>query len=329
MNNRIPKSLKVGIVIPAFRVRNQIMPILKSIDSSIAEICVVDDYCPEETGRYVEENMEDKRLTVIYHDTNKGVGGAVKTGYKYLLSKKVGIIVKLDGDGQMNPQNIHGLIYPILEGCADYTKGNRFHSLSSILKMPKLRLIGNVLLSFLSKASSGYWNLFDPNNGFTAIHVKVLERVDLWKVSDRYFFESDMLFRLNLCKARVEDVPMEAQYGGEPSSLKLWKSALEFPYKYFRNMVKRVFLVYFIRDFSLPSLQLLGGATLMLVGSLLGISNFVRSQNLGIETPTGTLILFALFMFFGFQLLISFLTYDVQNVPKEVISKDSSPSQSH
>jgi dolichol-phosphate mannosyltransferase len=319
LRNQEDRLHKVGIVIPAFRVRNQIVPLLESIDSSIAEICVVDDLCPENTGKFVEECTQDGRVTVLYHNLNKGVGGAVKTGYTFLRSKNIEIIVKLDGDGQMNPREIGRLIQPIVTGQADYTKGNRFFSLTSVLKMPRIRLMGNILLSFLSKASSGYWSTFDPNNGFTAIHRSVLERIDLEKVSDRYFFESDLLFRLNLCRAKVEDVPMHAQYAGEPSSLNLWKASLEFPYKYFRNMIKRIFLVYFVQDFSLPSLQLIGGVTFMFSGSLLGISNFIRSQRLGIETPPGTLILFALLMFFGFQLLVGFLSYDVESVPKKSI----------
>ena len=138
------------------------------------------------------------------------------------------VVVKVDGDGQMDPRLIPSFVYPILRGEADYTKGNRFFDLESVRTMPRFRLLGNAILSFMTKLSSGYWNLFDPTNGFTAIHTDVARHLPFDKISRRYFFETDILFRLNTLRAVVVDVPMEAKYGDEVSNLKISKIVLEF-----------------------------------------------------------------------------------------------------
>lgn len=313
---------KIGVVIPAFRVKNQILHVLNSLDKAITHICVVDDACPEGSGKYVENNCDDDRVVVLYNQNNAGVGGAVKEGYRYFLEHEVDVVIKIDGDGQMDSRLIPQLVTPILNGEADYTKGNRFYSLQSVQTMPKIRLIGNIVLSFLSKAASGYWNIFDPNNGFLAINSSVLRQLDLNQISNRYFFESDMLFRLNLIRAKVVDIPMTAHYGDERSNLSIWKALFEFPYKHLRNLIRRIFVTYFIRDFSIPSIQLTLGVLFTFMGSVIGIHNYLRSQELGISTAPGTLILFALLMFIGVQLLMSFVSHDIQNVPTRPVSRD-------
>src|SRR5690606_32001950 len=150
----------------------------------------------------------DPRVRVIRHASNLGVGGAVITGYQAAIADGMDILVKLDGDGQMDASLIPDFIEPIINGEADYTKGNRFFDLEELRSMPRIRLIGNAVLSFMTKFSSGYWNLFDPTNGFTALHADVARYLPLSKISKRYFFESDMLFRLNTLRAVVHDIPM-------------------------------------------------------------------------------------------------------------------------
>lgn len=319
----------VGVVIPAYKVKRHITKVVKDLSPNISHICVVDDACPEGSGRVIQEDIRDERVKVIFHSQNQGVGGSMKTGFKYLLQKEVDVIVKLDGDGQMNSQYIENLVKPILSGDADYTKGNRFYSFQSINKMPRMRLFGNILLSLMSKASSGYWNVFDPNNGFIAISGPVLREIDLEKISQRYFFESDMLFRLNLMKAKVVDVPMQAFYGDEKSSLSLWKAAIEFPYKHIRNLVKRLLLTYYMRDFSFPGVQLFFGMLLTMTGSVIGIYNFFRSQALEISTPPGTLVLFLVLILTGVQLLLSFVSHDLNNVPNRSITEELKMVKNH
>ena len=194
MKNTLAQN-RICVVIPAYRVKSHLLGVVHSIGPEVTNIIVVDDACPEKSGEYLALHTTDPRVEIIFHKVNLGVGGAVKTGYVRALELKSTAVVKIDGDGQMDPSKIHEIILPILEGTADYTKGNRFFDVEAIQQMPKLRIFGNLVLSFLTKLSSGYWNNFDPNNGFTAVSNKILRRIPLSKIDDGYFFESDMLFR--------------------------------------------------------------------------------------------------------------------------------------
>lgn len=317
---RKSKKLHVAVVIPAYKVRSKILEVIRSIGPEVSTIVVVDDACPQNSGKLVLEKCRDRRVKVLFQDANSGVGGAVKSGYEYCLATKTNIVVKMDGDGQMDGAKIKDLIAPIANGDADYAKGNRFFSVSGFSKMPRVRLIGNVLLSLISKASSGYWNILDPNNGFTAIDSRTLSRLNLHKISNRYFFESDMLHRLYLLNAKVVDVPMDAIYGDEVSNLSVLKSGLEFPMKHLRNLLRRILITYFVRDFSLPSLQLALGAPLLSFGLIYGVSQYRLALEEGISTPTGTQVLVAISVLGGVQLFSSFLAADFKNTPKQAIS---------
>jgi hypothetical protein len=207
----------------------------------------------------------------------------------------------VDGDGQMDTSRINELIAPILNGKAEYTKGNRFFHVDQLGEMPLHRLIGNAGLSFVSKLSSGFWNVFDPNNGFTAISAKTLNQLPLNKIDNGYFFESDMLFRLNLIGARVMDIPMPAQYGDEVSSLRIGRIVYEFPFKHLRNFWKRIMYTYYLRDFNLASIELPLGMLLCTVGSILGLRSWIVGISSGEPTTPGTLIFDALCAPMGFQ----------------------------
>jgi hypothetical protein len=234
----------------------------------------------------------------------------MKSGYAECLKQGADIVVKIDGDGQMEPQIMSSFISPLIAGQADYTKGNRFTDTESIKVMPKFRLFGNLVLSFVTKISTGYWDLFDPNNGYTAITCNQLRRLALGKIDNGYFFESDMLFRLGLNSVRVVDVPMNAKYGSEVSNLSIKKTAFEFPWKHFVNTSKRITYTYFLRDFSLASIQLLLGSSLMFFGLFLGVVNWLSGQASGVPTPIGTLILISMTFLSGLQMLLSFLAFD-------------------
>ena len=204
---------RIAVVIPCYRASDRILGVLGAIGPECAAIFVVDDGCPEGTGKLVRDRVTDPRVRVLSHDRNRGVGAAVMTGYRAALADGADIIVKMDGDGQMAPADLPALVAPILEGSSDYAKGNRFAELSGLPAMPVVRMIGNAALSFVTKFSSGYWDVFDPTNGYTAIHAEVVARLPLDRIAPRYFFESDMLFRLYTVRAVVCDVPMPALYG--------------------------------------------------------------------------------------------------------------------
>jgi len=308
--------MKIAVIIPAYKVKQQILSVIKAIDSSIAFIIVVDDKCPENTGQFVEQEITDKRLTVLYHDKNKGVGGAMKTGFKKAMELSADIVVKVDGDGQMDVSFISTLTAPILNGKSDFTKGNRFFFLSELTKMPFTRLMGNSILSLFNKLVNGYWNIMDPTNGFIAIHTSVLSLIPLEKLSNRYFFESDLLFRMGTIRVVVTDIPMIPKYEDETSSLNIFKVLFEFPPKYFIRFFKRLFYQYFLRDFNIGSLELIFGSILFLFGTIFGGLKWYSAIETNIPTPTGTIMLAVLPIILGFQLLLSFISYDMSILPK-------------
>lgn len=291
------------------------MNVLSEIGKEVDSIYVIDDACPEGSGKLVEAQNKDKRVQVIFHEKNQGVGGAVVTGYKAALAEGHDVIVKLDGDGQMDPKDIPTLIRPILEGRADYAKGNRFDSIEDLEAMPAIRIFGNAVLSIMSKISSGYWNVTDPTNGYTAIHSAALKRVQVDKLRKTYFFESDLLFRLSLIRAVVHDVVLPARYGEEVSNLRISKVIFEFPVRHTANFLKRIFYLYYLREWTVSSVELPAGLILFFWGLIFGLQKWMDSNASGIPATAGSVMLSVTPMILGFQLLLAFVNYDVSSVP--------------
>ena len=311
----------IAAVIPCFRVKRHILEVLAAVPPSVDRVYVVDDACPEGSGDLVESAVLDPRVRVLRHATNQGVGAATLTGYRAALADGARIVVRLDGDGQMDPALIPRLVAPILDGEADYAKGNRFFELEGLRAMPRLRLVGNSLLSFASKLSSGYWNVFDPTNGFTAIHAEVLRRVPLEKLAHGFFFESDLLFRLGTLRAVVCDVPMPARYGDEESSLVISRVAYSFARKHAANTVKRIFYNYYLRNFNIASIEIALGIPAVLFGLWIGITRWIWGSLHNVPQTSGTVMLAALPFLVGVQLILAFLSYDLSNVPRDVLHR--------
>ena len=315
----------VAVVVPCYRVRERIMGVLGAMPALVAQVFVVDDACPEGSGRHVQAQCADPRVRVLFNEANLGVGGAVLAGYEAALAAGARIIVKIDGDGQMDPALLPEFIAPILRGEADYTKGNRFFDLANLRAMPPLRLFGNAVLSFMAKLSSGYWDVFDPTNGYTAIHADAARRLPRRRISQRYFFESDMLFRLGTLRAVVVDIPMDARYEGETSSLRIPRIVGPFLAGHVRNFGKRLFYNYFLRDLSIASLELVAGIVLLLAGSGWGIAQWIAGVQAGAPATAGTVMLAALPLILGLQFLLGFLAYDIASVPRRPIQRASLP----
>ena len=305
----------VAVVVPSYKVTSHVVETLAEIGKEVSYIFVIDDACPDGSGKLVQEKVSDSRVKVIFHEENLGVGGAMITGYQAALQTDADIIVKLDGDGQMDPSLIGELIAPIVNGRADYTKGDRLDSLTGLSQMPSIRLFGNAGLSLLTKISTGYWNITDPTNGYTAIHRDVLKMLPLGMLSKRFFFESDMLFRLSLYRAVVWDVPMQARYGTEKSNLSIIKTLWEFPWKHFKNFHKRLFYNYYLRDVSAASIELPLGIVLWWFGLIFGIGAYNQSMETGVAATTGTVMISVVPLILGFQLLLAFVSHDVSAVP--------------
>ena len=311
----------IAVCIPCFRATATILQVLESIGPEVTHIFVIDDACPESTADFVEEHCTDPRLQVARNEKNLGVGGAVMQGYRLALREGVDIAVKVDSDGQMDPKLIPYLTSSIVDGSTDYAKGCRFFSLSDLQSMPRTRLLGNAVLSIFSKVSSGYWNIMDPTNGFTAIHRAALQQLPLNRISLGYFFESDMLFRLATIRAVVKDVPMASVYKGEESQLKIWRVLREFPPRHAGAFAKRMFYCYVLRDFNAVSLHFFAAIALIVPGAIFGGYHWYRSIQSGIATTAGTVMLAVLPLILGFQFLLSAVHGDMANQPKEPIQR--------
>jgi dolichol-phosphate mannosyltransferase len=309
-------SSRIAVIIPCYRVRDHILDVMSKVGRCVLAIYVVDDKCPENTGQFVLNRNTDPRVKVIFNEVNQGVGGAVMKGITEALRDKMEIVVKIDGDGQMDPAYIPHFVMPIIEGKADFTKGNRFFYQEDLRSMPGIRLFGNAALSFLTKASTGYWNIFDPTNGYIALDSRLLEVIPLGRVDKGYFFETDLLYHAGLMRAKVLDIPMRARYAGETSNLKIHQEFFRFVGLHLRNLVSRIFYCYFLRDFNVASLELILGLMLTAFGVIYGFTH------LGGEHPAvpGTVMLSALPLLVGLVLLLSFVNFDVQQVPREAVS---------
>lgn len=316
--------MRIAVAIPCYKVTQHVLGVISAIGPEVQAIYAVDDGCPEGSGRFIEEHNRDPRVRVLYNPENRGVGGAIVTAYQAAIQEDMDIVVKIDGDGQMNPVLLPHFVRPIVRGLADYTKGNRFYRPESLRGMPPMRLFGNAALSFLTKLSCGYWSSMDPTNGYTAIHTAVLRKLPLEKLERRYFFETDMLYHLNTIRAVVHDVPMDSVYADEESNLKISKILPEFLRKHATRLVKRYVYLYLLRDFNIGSLYSMLGAALCSVGMIFGGVHWAQSAVTGQTASSGTVMFAALPLIIGIQFLIAFLHYDVSNVPREALSPELS-----
>lgn len=310
----------IVVVIPAYNEAAHIEGVISAIPKFVDCILAVNDASTDKTAD-VLASIEDPRLQIITHERNCGVGGAVLSGYRRALELGADIVVKVDGDGQMDPGDIARLISPIENNLADYCKGVRFRDPEVVSKMPKIRFLGNLGLSFLTKAASGYWNIFDPTNGFTAIGNKALALLNFDHLDQGFFFETHMLTELYHVNAVTLDVPIRTRYGNETSHLGVTHALMTFPMHLARALVKRITRRYFIDDFSAFSVFLISGLLLSGWGLVFGLYNWIANLIRGVETPAGTVMLAALPFLLGSQLLIQSVVLDIANVPKTPIRK--------
>lgn len=312
--------MRIAVAIPCYKVTQHVLGVISSIGPEVETIYAVDDACPDGSGRFIEEHNRDPRVRVLRNPENRGVGGAIVTAYKAAVEDGMDIVVKIDGDGQMDPALLPLFVRPLLQGRADYTKGNRFFRPESVQGMPPVRLFGNAVLSFMTKLSCGYWNVMDPTNGYTAVRTCVLAELPLDKLERRYFFETDMLFRLNTLRAVVRDVPMDSVYADEESNLRVGKVLPEFLRKHCSRLWRRYVYNYLVRDFNVGSLYSICGVLLVIAGTAFGIAHWLDSSLTHSPATSGTVMLAALPVLVGIQFLIAFLHYDVSNVPTEPLS---------
>ncbi|AQL44934.1 family 2 glycosyl transferase (plasmid) [Halorientalis sp. IM1011] len=312
----------VAVVVPAYNEEGFVGDVLDSIPAFVDRVYVVDDCSTDGTWREIRDHSErdDRavaakadggrsvdRIEAIRHETNRGVGGAIKTGYRRALQDGMDVTAVIAGDGQMDPSILDRFVEPIVEGRADYTKGDRLQSPELRAGMSSWRSVGNYLLTFLTKLASGYWRTNDPQNGYTAISIDALERIDLDELYDRYGFSNDLLITLNAYGFRVADVPMRAIYGDEQSHINYASFVPRLSTLLFVGFLWRLKVKYCLADFHplvfLYALGVLGGASgLALVG-------LVVTQ--GASLLAGSVSVFILL--FSCALLVFAMIFDMQH----------------
>lgn len=308
----------VWLVAPCYKVTGHILRVIEKTPSWIQGIVCVDDACPDGSGDFIEANNTDPRVVVLRLAKNQGVGGATLAGYAEAARRGARVMVKVDGDDQMDLHYAAQLVAPILLGEADYAKGNRFTSISHLTTMPTIRVLGNAMLSFAAKLSTGYWNLFDPTNGYTAIEANVARLVMQKQVARRFFFETDLLYHLGTLRAVVRDVPIPARYADEVSNIRIGAIVGPFALRHARNFAQRVVGQYFVRDFNAASVELVFGLFFSLFGVAYAMSYFANRIP-GVPASAGVVMLAALPVILGAQFLLQAMNFDVLNVPNRPI----------
>ena len=309
------RGKKISVVVPAYKEEEHIAQVISTMPDFVDHIVVVDDASPDRTGDVARE-AADERTEVIRHEKNQGVGGGILTGHQRAIDLDMDISVVMAGDAQMDPDYLPSLLDPIVDQGYGFTKANRFFTAKSFEGMPRHRVFGNVLLTFLTKASSGYWNLVDPQNGYTAVTVKSLQRLPLEKIHRRYDFENDILIWLNIAGVRATDVPIPAVYGNETSTMRLWRVVPRIMATLIAGGWRRMWRKYILWDFSPIALLLIVGLLLTVFGVAVGIWATVWSLTNGVSASTGTWLLGIAPAIVGIQFMVQGLTLDIQATPK-------------
>ena len=310
MKTQDTNSLTTAVIVPCYMVEKQIAAVLNAIPKDITHIIAVDDKSLDNTSKIIK-SLNLKNLTYIAHSSNKGVGGAMKTGFEAASELGAEIMIKIDGDGQMDPSLIFKFLTPIAENNFDYTKGNRFLYLQELTKMPFIRRFGNIGLAFLVRMASGYWEVFDPSNGYIAIQSKTWQLLDKDKIADDFFFETSMLIELGKIGAKIKDVPIPAIYKDEVSNLSISKTISTFPGRLLKAFLFRIYYEYYILDFNFGSLSLAAGLPLFFSGIIWSLYHWYISIKTNHPATTGTVVIGMLTIILGFQLLMQFITYDI------------------
>lgn len=318
MKRNTLETAQIAVVIPYYNAAAHIAEVVGKLPAYIHTVIITDDCSPQALPEAAirQQLQPNTQLVVLKNPVNLGVGGATKAGFRYAIENGFDIVVKMDADDQMDARFLPQLIKPLLKGAAEMCKGNRFRDLQALQNMPVVRRMGNLVLSFLTKMATGYWNNFDFNNGFLALKTSVLRKIDLNKLADRYFFETSLIAQLYFIQARIKDVTMPAIYGDEKSSMQVWHMPWVFSGRLLRVFFKRIAKEYFLYDFNIGSLYMLTGIPLFFFGFFFGLFEWMHYQQLGEKAPTGTIMLAVLPIIIGFQLLLQAVQYDIIQAPK-------------
>ncbi len=303
---------RLAVVVPCYNEQELIRRVIETMPDNVDRIFVVDDNSTDNTANVVQEYLDKapKRIVLIRHAENQGVGGAIASGYKAALAERFDVTVVMAGDAQMDPAELPAIVGPVARGECDYTKGNRLFSGEAWDMIPRVRYLGNAMLSLLTKIASGYWHVADSQSGYTAIGLKALEIIDWDQMYKRYGQPNDLLVRLNIHDCRVRDVPIRPIYGiGEKSGIRPLRMIPHLALLLNRLFWYRMVQKYVIRDFHPLLFFYLAASVLFPAGLLFGIYLFLLRL---FSVPiAGTSAMFAAFLTItGLQFLLFAMLFD-------------------
>jgi glycosyltransferase involved in cell wall biosynthesis len=299
----------VAVVVPAYDEEKLLPETLAGIPAFVDRIYVVDDASRDATA---ERAVTDHRVQLIRHETNKGVGAAILTGYRQAMADRVDVSCVMAADNQMDPDDLEAIARPVVDGDADYAKANRLVTGEAWQLIPHARYLGNAMLSLLTKIASGYWHVADSQSGFTAVSLATLMKLDLDRVYPRYGFPNDMLVHLNVVEARVRDVPSRPVYNvGEQSGIRYSRVIPAISWLLVKAFWWRLWQKYVIRDFHPLVFFYVFGIAMFLAGLGLGIAEVVL-RILGNPIPPATVVLVALLLLFGSQFTLFAMWFDLE-----------------
>ncbi|OVE76439.1 ribonuclease BN [bacterium E08(2017)] len=309
------REKSVAVVVPAYNEEKLIGRVIETMPVYVDRIIIVDDKSIDKTAEIVDQEItkQPDRITLLKHEKNQGVGGAIVTGYKHAADKNYDITVVMAGDAQMCPSDLPNLLDPVVEGKADYSKGNRLFTGEAWHKIPRSRYLGNAALSMMTKVASGYWHVADSQTGYTAASLKVLQTIPLDKVFKRYGMPNDFLVRLNVYDFRVIDIPIKPIYGvGEQSGIHIGKAIPRFLWLLTSLFFWRMKEKYVIRDFHPLIFFYTMGFTCMPAGFLIGLYLLIYRLSVGPVQPNAPLL--AAFLFItGMQSIFFGMWMDMQH----------------
>jgi glycosyltransferase involved in cell wall biosynthesis len=303
---------RVAVVVPAHDEEGLIAATVQGIPGFVDRIYVIDDASKDATAERARA-VGDPRVEVITHDTNRGVGAAIVTGYKRALADRMDATAVMAGDNQMDPDELEMLTIPVVRDELDYAKANRLFTGSAWKLIPRNRYLGNAVLSLLTKVASGYWHIADSQAGYTVISLRVLQLLDLDRIYVSYGFPNDMLVHLNVWNARVRDFASRPIYGvGERSGIKIRRVVPRISWLLWKGFFWRLREKYVIRDFHPLVFFYTFGFVMTTVGLALGIFETVKRLQGNSITPA-TVVLVALLLISGSQFTLFAMWFDMES----------------
>src|SRR3989442_3285355 len=312
----VRNGLRIAVVVPCYNVEDHIIEVVETIPDYVSDVVLVNDGSNDGTEELI--NLATRgRVFGIHLLQNRGVGEAMLTGFARAAEMGADVLVKMDGDGQMDPRYLPLLVEPLLLVKADYAKGNRFRSALLPSEIPIIRRLGNAVLSFLNKSASVYWNVFDPTNGYIAMRREIIETLPANWIHPRFFYESSMLIALGIMGAVVLDVPITARYGLEKSNLRVSRALFEFPILMSMCLIRRIWFQKILHSLTVEALLAIFGFLFFFAGLAYGLYEFTQFTLIrNTPSPPGIVMGAALLMLFGFQMVLNAILLDIQSVPQ-------------